>query len=126
VAVINTILASQTLGITVTVGNSVTLEATLWGSDAWANDADWGGAGTVITGTLAHNTWGDPDFADGGDYHIGSESAAIDKGVNAGVVEDIDGDERPVDGDLNGVAVEDLGADEFTPRCIRLPLVLRQ
>jgi hypothetical protein len=57
VAVTNTILASQTLGITVTVGNSVTLEATLWGSDAWANDADWGGAGTVITGTLAHNTF---------------------------------------------------------------------
>jgi hypothetical protein len=57
VAVTNTILVSHTVGIRVTAGNTATLEATLWGSGPWANDTDWGGAGTVITGTLAHNTF---------------------------------------------------------------------
>jgi len=121
----NTILVSHTAGITVTAGNTATLEATLWGSGDWANGTDWGGAGTIITGT--HNYWDDPAFVDpnAGDYHIGSDSAAIDKGVNAGVTGDIDGDLRPQGGGY------DLGADEFVgtvpggPK-IYLPLIMRQ
>jgi uncharacterized repeat protein (TIGR01451 family) len=116
VALTNTILVSHTVGITVAAGNTATLTATLWGTDNWANLADWGGAGTIITGTI--NLWGDPDFVDPdrGDYHIGPNSAAIDAGVDAGVDGDIDGDCRD--------AAPDLGADEFVYH-VYLPLVLR-
>jgi hypothetical protein len=125
VVLTDTILVGQTVGITVAAGSTVTLEATLWGSGTWANGADWGGAGTIVTGT--HNYWGDPAFVnpDAGDYHIGPGSAAIDSGVDAGVTVDIDGDSRPIG------AGYDLGADEFsaassTEHFIYLPVVLRQ
>jgi uncharacterized repeat protein (TIGR01451 family) len=106
----NTILVSHTVGITVAAGSTATLEATLWGTDTWGNGMDWGGAGTVLTGTLAHNWWAAPGFVDpdAGDYHLRSDSAAIDKGVDAGVATDVDGDPRPMRGG------PDLGADEAT------------
>jgi uncharacterized repeat protein (TIGR01451 family) len=107
VAMTNTILVSHTVGITVAADNTATLEATLWGTGTWANLADWGGAGTVVTGTI--NLWDDPDFVgpDRGDYHIGPNSAAIDAGEPAGVTVDIDGEPRSA-----GTA-PDLGADEY-------------
>jgi parallel beta-helix repeat protein len=117
----NTILVGHTAGIEVTDGNTAMLEATLWGSGAWANDADWEGGGTVITGTPAYNYWGDPDFVDpgGGDYHIAPDSAAIDRGTDAGVTTDIDGDCRPLG------PLPDLGADEAW-QVVFLPLVIRE
>ncbi len=107
VAMTNTILVSHTVGITVAAGNTATLTATLWGTGTWANLADWGGAGTVITGTI--NIWDQPAFVDPdrGDYHIGPNSAAIDAGEHAGVTVDIDGESR-----LAGTA-PDIGADEY-------------
>ena len=120
VAMTNTILVSHTVGIYVSSGNTATLEGTLWGSGAWANIADWGGAGTVVTGTV--NIRGDPAFvdADNGDYHIGPGSAALDKGVDAGVSTDIDNEPRFYED-------PDLGADEYWPpgarKRIYLPLV---
>jgi fibronectin-binding autotransporter adhesin len=100
VALTNTILVSHTAGIIVTAGNTATLESTLW----HGNTTDWGGTGTIITGT--HNYGGAPLFnADG--YHLMDGSAAIDKGVDAGVTTDIDGETRP-----SGTGY-DLGADEF-------------
>jgi len=119
----NTILVSHTVGITVAAGNTATLEATLWGSGAWANDTDWGGDGTIITGTI--NLWDNPVFVNpgAGDYHIGPDSAAIDAGVDAGVTVDIDGEPRPSD------AGYDIGADEYWPagafKFVYLPLVVR-
>ncbi|RMF32625.1 MAG: hypothetical protein D6759_08050, partial [Chloroflexi bacterium] len=117
-ALTNTILVSHTVGITVAAGSTATLQATLWGSGAWANGDDWGGAGVVLTGTV--NLWGDPAFVDpdGGDYHLGPGSAAVDAGVDAGVTTDIDGDRRPFG------SAPDLGADEFQYKTY-LPLVLR-
>jgi parallel beta-helix repeat protein len=99
----NTILVSNPVGIH--AGSAVTLEATLWGSGAWANDTDWIGP---ITSTDDYT--GNPAFVnpDGGDYHIGFESAAINRGADAGVETDIDGDSRVL------VAPPDLGADEVT------------
>ena len=118
-ALTNTILVSHTVGISVTTGSTATLEGILWGTGAWANGADWGGDGAIITGTV--NVRGDPKFVDpaNGDYHIGSGSAAINAGVEAGLATDIDGDPRPT-----GTA-PDIGADEFVAR-VYLPLVVRE
>lgn len=112
ITLINTILVSHTVGISVTAGNTVTLEATLWG-----NGTDWDGEGTVLTGTV--NVWGDPAFvdADASDYHLGLGSAAIDRGVEAGLTADIDGHPRPI-------GLPDLGADEWSLQTY-LPLVMR-
>jgi len=119
VALTNTILVSHSVGITVTAGNTATLEGTLW----YGNGQDTGGAGTILTGTV--NVSGDPAFVDpdAGDYHISSGSAAIDTGVDAGVTTDIDGDPRP-----DGCWV-DIGADEYYQGrgCHRvyLPLIVK-
>jgi hypothetical protein len=58
----------------------------------------------------------DPLFLDAanGNYHLRGGSAAIDQGTNAGApTVDIDGDQRPFDGNGDGIAVTDIGADEF-------------
>ena len=113
----NTILVSHSVGIYVESGNTARLEATLWGSGAWANGSDWGGDGSITTGTV--NLWGDPAFVnpDAGDYHIGSGSAAVDASLDAGIGEDIDGDARPLDGDGDGADEFDIGADEAPQQC---------
>jgi parallel beta-helix repeat protein len=118
VALTNTILVSQTVGVYATNGNTATLEATLWGSESWANETDWGGAGSIATGTV--NLWDNPAFVDPNarDYHIGPGSAAIDMGVDAGVTTDIDGDSRD--------AMPDLGADERAGTGIYLPIILKK
>ena len=119
VALTNTILVSHTVGITVAAGNTATLEATLWGTDTWANLTDWAGDGVIRTKV---NVLGDPAFVDpdAGDYHIRFGSAAMDAGVPAGVREDIDGEPRPY-----GIGY-DIGADEFPARVIFSPLVARE
>jgi len=116
-AMTNTILVSHTVGIHVGAGSAATLQATLWGTGAWANGTDWDGPGSIVTGTV--NIWNDPAFLDpdGTDYHIGVGSAAIGIGVDAGVTDDIDGDPRPF------CAGPDIGADEH-PCCVRLHFTL--
>jgi hypothetical protein len=118
VTLVNNILVSHTVGITVAAGNTATLEATLWGDGVWANETAWGGGGDVSTGTI--NVWDDPGFVDpdSGDYHVIFESAAVDQGVEVGVITDLDGDRRPIG------AQPDIGADEVWRRVL-LPLVLR-
>ncbi len=110
VAMTNTILFSHTVGITVAAGNTVTLNATLW----QANGTDRGGAGTI---SHSGDSSGDPAFAADG-YHLTSGSAALNRGVDAGVTTDIDGDRRP-----SGSGY-DLGADEMAFP-VYLPLVMR-
>jgi len=106
-ALTNTILAGHTTAIATTGNGAAALAATLWGTGDWANTTDWEGTGI----TSADNHWGNPAFVDParGDYHIQPASAAIDAGVEAGIVTDIDGQPRP-QGDG-----PDIGADEAPP-----------
>ena len=120
VAMTNTLVVSQSVGIYVTKNNTVTMEATLWGAGAWANRKDWDADGTAVTGTI--NIWGRPGFVnpDQGDYHIGHGSAAVDTGIYAGVADDIDRDPRPLGAGF------DIGADESVwIVAVHLPLVLQ-
>jgi hypothetical protein len=103
VVLTNTILVSHSIGVEVVEGNKVGLGSTLWG-----NEADWAGAGEILTGTV--NWWGDPAFVEpgAGDYHITTGSAARDGGLDAAVSADMDGQPRPFG------AGYDVGADELT------------
>jgi hypothetical protein len=118
ITLVNTILVSHTVGISVTAGSTATLEGTLWGGGAWANRTDWAGNGMIITGVV--NLWGEPGFVDpfAGDYHIGPGSAAIDSGVHTDVRDDIDSEPRPMGRRC------DIGADE-RPVYICLPVLLK-
>jgi hypothetical protein len=115
----NTILVSHTVGISVEAGSLARLEATLWGSGPWANGQDVGGAGGIVTGTL--NYRGDPAFVDptSENYHLTAGSAALDRGIDAGVSTDVDLQPRPY-------LLPDLGADELWPAdtLIYLPIIL--
>ena len=109
VVMTNTIIVSHTVGITVTAGNTATLNATLW----HANGTNRGGN---IIHTNDHT--GDPAFIGPG-YHLTGSSAAIDAGIDAGVATDLEGDTRPQGGGY------DLGADEFPVKLIYLPIIRR-
>ena len=115
----DTIIVSHSVGIQVAAGNTVVLEATLWGSDDWANDTDWAGPGTLDPGAIS--IWGDPAFwhPDRRDYHILEGSAARNAGIDAGLAFDIDGQPRPNE------AGHDVGADEYWPfSTVYLPLIM--
>ncbi len=65
----------------------------------------------------------DPDRAD---YHLRLGSPCVDSGFNDWAPNhDLDGDPRPLDGNGDGVATADMGADELLPARVWLPLLLR-
>jgi hypothetical protein len=107
----NTILVNQPVGLSVNGFSTVTVNGLLWYDTPITVSQD-------MTATVAvHNPFtGNPSFmADG--YHLASNSAAIDQGVNSGVADDIDRQSRP-----KGIGY-DLGADEYRPREVFLPLL---
>lgn len=114
-ALTNVILVSHTVGIKVTGGNTATVNSVLWYATPLTVSKE-----ATATGVVENEYMGDPAFAPDG-FHLRSSSAAIDRGVEAGITDDIDGDHRPYGKRY------DLGADEWTPsRFIYLPVVLRQ
>jgi fibronectin-binding autotransporter adhesin len=104
VALTNTIVAQHSVGISVTGGNTVTVNGMLW-HNVYVNVSQ----SPTASVSLQNQHWGNPVFVypDGNDYHIDANSAAIDLGVDAGIGTDIDGQSRPI-----GAAC-DLGADEY-------------
>jgi len=113
-ALTNVILVSHTVGITITGGNTATVNSVLW----YATPLTVSTEATAIA--VAQNEYSaDPAFAPDG-FHLRSSSAAIDRGVDAGITNDFDGDHRPY---RNGY---DLGADEWMlSRFTYLPVILR-
>jgi len=75
----------------------------------------------IAGASCVNNLFGDPRFLDraGGDYHVSSDSPAVDQAYSVDVACDMDGDVRPV-----GTA-SDIGADEIAPHTICLPLIIR-
>ena len=112
VGLTNTILVDHAVGISVTGGSTVTVQAVLW-----YNTPITVSQSTTATVTVQNQHTGDPAFTMDG-YHLTRPSAAIDMGVEVDVPFDIDGDLRPAG------AGYDLGADELWFK-IYLPLVLR-
>ncbi|MFN2185173.1 MAG: hypothetical protein ACK2UU_14370 [Anaerolineae bacterium] len=106
----NNIVANHASGIVNSdpVNSTVIVDHTLF----------WNNGDNGIIGT--NPVYGDPVFvnADGGDYHIGPGSAAIDAALDIGELLDVDGDARPI-----GPA-PDIGADEARLR-VYLPVILR-
>jgi hypothetical protein len=112
VAFTNTILVEHSVGISVTGGNTITVNGILWhGTPITVSQ------GSTATVVVHNQTIGNPAFSADG-YHLTAGSAAIDKGVDAGVTVDIDGQPRPA-----GMGY-DLGADELLYK-VYLPLVVR-
>jgi hypothetical protein len=115
VVLTNVILVSHTVGITVTSGNTATIHNVLW----YATPLTVSTAPTA-TAVVQNEYIGDPAFAPDG-FHLNPNSAAVDRGVEVGITDDIDGERRPF-GHGN-----DLGADEWADwQFIYLPIVLRQ
>ncbi len=108
----NTILVSHTVGISVTEGNTATVNSVLWYSTPITISQD-----SATTVWVQNEHTGDPAFAADG-YHLTTDSVeVIGQGVDAGVAVDIDGDPRPEN--------PALGADEYaTDFEVYLPLVL--
>jgi parallel beta-helix repeat protein len=101
VALTNTIFVSHTVGISVTGGNTVTVNGILWHNTPVTTSQS-----PTATVSVQNEHTGAPAFAADG-YHITPASAAMDAGVDAGVTTDIDGHVRPYN------AIPDLGADEI-------------
>jgi len=118
-------------------GNPVVTNCILWGNDAILNNDDeikevgvFGGPQVWATVTYSNVAGGwpgegninsDPLFVY--DYYLSTESPCIDVGSNdavpAWLIEDIEGDARKLDGDGDGSATVDMGADEFVYTCYR-------
>ncbi|MBN1535592.1 MAG: right-handed parallel beta-helix repeat-containing protein [Anaerolineales bacterium] len=115
VEITNTILVSHTAGISVTSGNTATINGILWFNTPV----------TLSQATTANvsiqNQWLSNPFFDTDEYHLTPGSAAIDRGVPTTVLFDIDNQPR--------FPIPDLGADEFWqpgyPKYAYLPIILR-
>jgi hypothetical protein len=123
VLAINNAIVSATLGITAANGTVPILAYNAF----WETEADYGGS--TIPG--ANDLHVAPSFANpqGGDFRLLPFSPLIDAGTNLLLLaRDFEGEPRPFDGDDDGEARVDIGADEYHPWLLEryiLPLVMR-
>jgi Protein of unknown function (DUF1565) len=97
------------------------------GSLFWGNGADITGGSVVsatnsdseqgVFGTAEGNFSADPQFRNAaqGDYHLSFGSPCIEAGNSAFAVADLDGAQRPADGDLDTLERVDVGCFELNP-----------
>lgn len=107
----NTILVSQSVGLSVVDDSTVGIDGILWyNTPITVSQAP----GAVVS--VQNQITGDPAFLDpgGGDYHLGAASAGRDVGIVTGVPKDLDGQVRPM-----GFGY-DLGADEYSEAALSL------
>jgi parallel beta-helix repeat protein len=103
VTLTNTIVASHSVGIFCTQGNTLTVNGVLW------NDTITPIQATGVSLTVQNEFTGDPRFQSDG-YHLQEQySAAADRGVAVDLDHDVDGQLRPL------YPGYDLGADEIMP-----------
>jgi uncharacterized repeat protein (TIGR01451 family) len=104
----NNILMGHTYGVRLRDGTAPTVEY----NDAWNSSVkNYEG----VSGNPGHISC-NPQFVNlaGGDYHLTASSCVIDNGTQSGApATDFDGDGRPLDGDGDGNAAWDRGADEY-------------
>ena len=109
VSVVNNVLVSHGISVRLVSPNSVALVH----NDFWDNDVDVRGPAFGIG-----NLYLDPLFVDveGKDFHLMPNSPLVDAGTNVSAPNtDFEGDPRIIDGDKDGEATVDMGADEFVP-----------
>jgi hypothetical protein len=114
VGITDTIVASTSIGISNTGG-------TLFENYNLFFDTPISKTGSFSAGSGANDVTGDPKFVDpaSGNYHLQSDSAAIDAGVDVSVTTDIDGQARPFNEKF------DIGYDEYVIYHLYLPLALK-
>lgn len=112
VGVTNSIIASYTVGISLTAGTAHESHNLFFGDGNNTLGAVTHGGGSLTANPRVVQPEGD-------DYHLRLGSPAIDAGVNAGIAFDIDGDPRPL---KNGF---DICYDKANIRYLFLPLALR-
>jgi hypothetical protein len=105
VEITDTIITSYTVGVSVT-----------WGIVREGHNLFFG-VGSNLMGPITStggSLTGDPDFVnpDGGDYHLGSDSLAIDNGIYAIDAPDFEGDPRPLGSGF------DIGMDEYLAQAL--------
>lgn len=110
----NMIIAGQDAALEIHTANTAIVNGALWFD---VNEVSRGGAGHIIT--ITDDYVGDARFANrsAGDYHIGSGSAALDRGLPAGVNVDRDNNPRPVGcgPDLGAYEYQSAACDAYLP-----------
>jgi hypothetical protein len=115
----NVIARGPTTDVRAAQSGGATLAITLANSN-YEIESESGGA-TVTPSTAPTNQEADPVFvnAAGGNFHEAPSSPTIDAGAVDGLngTVDLDGDQRSIDGNCDGAAEPDIGADEFNVPC---------
>jgi len=107
----NTIALNNGTGVSINNPEGVTVNSCI----LWENGDDLAGCNAAYSWLTAN---GDPCFVkpDTNNFHLKPDSNCIDAGdpgFNDFNETDIDGEPRIADGDFNGIATVDMGADEF-------------